>query len=742
MGLNRVVLRAVPLAALASSALGCAGEAPPREAPIATASASAPAEEPPWPVAEKKPVTTSYHGTTVVDDYQWLEDSKSPAVQAWSDAENAYARSVLDRAPGRTELHAQVEKLLGASSPDWFDLAFEGKRLFAMKSQPPKDQALLVVLSSPDDLASEKVILDPNVLDPSGKTTIDWFVPSRDGKLVAVSLSKGGSERGDVHIYEVDTGKERAGDVLEHVQGGTAGGSVSWNRSNDGLYYTRYPRAGERPKEDEDFYQTVWFHALGTDAKKDAFALGKEFPRIAEVVLSSSDDGAWQLAEVADGDGGDYAYWLLGPGDEAWRRIADFADGVKHAAFGRDGALWLRSTQGAPKGKILRLDPRAGDASKAKEIVPASDVVIQSYEITKSRLYVVDLVGGPSQIRVFDLAGKARGKIDVLPISAVAGITRLDDDDVVFRNQSYIDAPAWYRYGPATKKAASGGAKPAGEHTMKTALATVSPADFTDVEVLRDSCKSKDGTSIPINVVHRKGAALDGSHITLLTGYGGFGIPRVPRFDPTKRIWFDHGGVYAIANIRGGGEFGEDWHFAGNLTKKQNVFDDFIACSRWLIDQKYTSPKKLGILGGSNGGLLMGAVLTQAPELYGAVVSKVGIYDMLRVELTNNGAFNVTEYGSVKDEAQFDALYAYSPYHHVKDGTAYPAVLFMTGANDPRVDPWHSRKMVARLQASGTKRPILLRTSGDTGHGMGTPLSAEIDEETDVEAFLFSELGG
>jgi prolyl oligopeptidase len=269
-----------------------------------------------------------------------------------------------------------------------------------------------------------------------------------------------------------------------------------------------------------------------------------------------------------------------------------------------------------------------------------------------------------------------------------------------------------------------------------------SPANFDDIEVVREFAKSKDGTKVPINILRKKGIKLDGNNPTLLYGYGGYGINLTPSFNATRRIWFDAGGVYAIANLRGGGEYGEEWHKAGNLTHKQNVFDDFIACAEHLIQRKYTRPEKLAVMGGSNGGLLMGAFLTQRPELAHAVVSRVGIYDMLRVELDPNGVFNTTEFGTVKNLEQFKALYAYSPYHHVRNGTPYPAILMTTGEHDGRVNPAHSRKMIARLQAAtSSDNPILLRVSSTTGHGIGSSLSDRIAEQTDIYAFLFKELG-
>ena len=409
--------------------------------------------------------------------------------------------------------------------------------------------------------------------------------------------------------------------------------------------------------------------------------------------------------------------------------MARFADDVVSIEFGNDGFLYLLSRQNAPMGKILKLPIDKPELAHAQTIVPESGVAIEDFVPAGQRLYVADLMGGPSQIRVFDALGKARGTVPLEPVSAVTEMLRYGGGQLLFQSTSYVHPPAWKRFDPASGKA------------MATALAETSPADFGDTEVLREFAVSKDGAKVPLNILRRKGTRLDGHNPVLLYGYGGYGISLSPSFAPNLRPLLERGVVYAVANLRGGGEYGDAWHRAGNLTHKQNVFDDFAACARFLIDRHYTTPERLAIEGGSNGGLLMGAALTQHPELFHAVVSHVGIYDMLRVELSPNGAFNVTEFGTVKELSQFRALYAYSPYHHVVDGTPYPAVLFLTGANDPRVDPANSRKMTARLQASGTRQPVLLRTSGTSGHGIGTALSERIAQQTDVLAFLFERWG-
>jgi len=680
------------------------------------------------PETPKKPVSTKYQDVTVEDPYQWLEQDNDPQVKAWSGAQNQRTRQYLDRLPDRAAIEKQLTEWYAKTSPSYSSLVSRPGILFAMKFQPPKQQQLLVRLTSADDLKSEKVVLDPNVLDAKGTTAIDWFVPSLDGKHVAVSLSKGGSEDGTLHFYETATGKALP-DRIAHVQYPTAGGSAAWNADGTGVYYTRFPRKGERPDADLNFYQQVYFHKIGTPDSEDTYSIGKDFPRIAEIALEAARDGKYVLATVANGDGGDFAHYLLAP-DGTWKQITQFSDEIKIAHLGRDNALYLVSRAGAPRGKILRLPLDVPELKNAAEIVAAGDAVIERIVPTSDALFVGDLLGGPSQIRRFDLNGKSETIIPLPQISAVQEMLALEDGSLLFRDISYTEPAAWFNC-PNQKT-----------EPVKTALRSTSPVSFADIEVRREFATSKDGTKIPLNILFRKDTKRNGQNPTLLYGYGGYGISMSPNFDFTRRLWFDRGGIYVVANIRGGGEFGEGWHKAGNLTKKQNVFDDFAAAAEYLIKENYTRPEKLAIMGASNGGLLMGAMITQHPDLFRTAVSSVGIYDMLRVELAPNGAFNVTEFGTVKDPEQFKALYGYSPYHHVVDGTKYPSVLMMTGANDGRVAPYHSRKMTARLLAANkSENRILLRTSTSAGHGIGTALSERIKQLADTYAFLFAQLG-
>jgi prolyl oligopeptidase len=694
---------------------------------IGLAAVAGPSIAAPNVVTPRRPVTHEYHGLKVTDDYEWLEDAKDPAVRAWTAEQNKQMRAYLDKLPVRAPLAEQLEELYEEASANYFALTYRTGLVFAMKFKPPAQQPVLVSLTSLRSLRTEKKAVDPNKLDTNGTTTIDWYVPSPNGKYVAVSLSKNGSEDGTLHFFETATGKELK-DRIPRVQYPTGGGSAAWNANSSGIYYTRYPHKGERPEADLNFFQQVYFHQLGTPIASDVYQIGKDFPRIAEIVLTAREDGRYLLATVANGDGGDFAHYLRGPAGE-WKQLTKFADGIKYAAFGRDDALYLLSRKKAPRGKVLRLPLHSPKLRNATELVKESEAVIENFVPTENGIYVEDLVGGPSQTRFFDRQGHFKQTVPIKKVSSVQQMLLRRGDELLFRNISYSEPYGWYLWEPGTNQ------------PVKTALVGRSPVEFKDAEVVREFATSKDGTKVPLNILRKKGTKLDGNNPTLLYAYGGYGISLTPNFNAVRRLWLDAGGVYVIANLRGGGEFGEDWHKAGNLTKKQNVFDDFAACAEYLIKAGYTNPKKLAIEGGSNGGLLMGAMLTQHPEMVSAVVSHVGIYDMLRVELEPNGAFNVTEFGTVKDKAQFNALYAYSPFHRVKDGTDYPAVFLLTGENDGRVNPYNSRKMTARLQAATkSDRPVLLRTSASAGHGMGSALSERIASEADALAFLFDQL--
>ena len=679
-----------------------------------------------YPETPNKPVTDEYHGIKIDDPYRWLEDAKDPAVHEWTAAQNKLVREMLDAVPKRAELYEKFKKIYGEASPEYDFLQIRPGRIFAIKRQPPLQQPLLVTLTSVDDLSTERILLDPNQLDPSGGTAIDFYVPSLDGKLAAVSISKGGSERGDMYVYDVET-KQPLDEVIPRVQIPTGGGSFAWNENNDGVYYTRYPRPGELPDEDLDFYQQIYFHKIGTPESEDSYVIGKDFPKIAECEMETTEDGRYLLLLVKNGDGGEVAHYVRNPQGN-WTQVTRFEDEAREAKLGPDKHLYLLSHQGAPLGKILRLPLDKPSLNAAQVAVPEGSLTIKLFEPTENFIYVTELDGGPSHLRVLDHQGKQVNEVPIEPVSGVWGMKREAGDNILYLGCSFLSPDSWSRYDPKKNE------------VTRTALYTTSPADFSDCEVVREFATSRDGTRVPVNIIRRKGTKLDGTNPVLLYGYGGYGISLSPFFWPRIRVWLDMGGVFVVANLRGGGEYGEEWHKQGNLDKKQNVFDDFIACAEHLVKTRYTTPQRLCIEGGSNGGLLMGAAFTQRPDLFRAVVSHVGIYDMLRVELDSNGAFNVTEFGTVANPQHFEALYDYSPYHRVKKGASYPSILFMAGENDGRVLAYHSRKMAALLQsASASGKPILLRTNS-SGHGIGTALDEQIAESADVFAFLASQL--
>lgn len=704
---------------------------------LSISAAAAVAAVPAAPAFPPGATTDTIQGVKVADPYRALENGADPKVEAWSDAQNARTRGYLDAIPGREVVAAKLKRLITAASPAYGTLQAQGATVFAIYNDPAKQQPSLVRLNAAADPASRVAVLDPNVLDAAGHTAIDWYTASPDGTKVAVSLSRNGSEDGTLHVYDVASGAE-IGSPIAAVQYPTAAGSLAWTADGKGFWYTRYPTSG--PEEERHFNQQVYFHKLGGDAASDPLVLAAKdgLPRTAEVFLSNDAAAPAAVAAVQLGDGGQWQIYVLRSGRPALK-VARYEDRVIAATMAKDGTLYGLSRLNAPKGKVMKLAaPYTGGFAKAGLFAAEQTdaAIIDRGEFAQpllaagARLVVNRIAGGPSRLSVYDAGGKATA-MSIPPIASVADVAPMPNGDVLYSVATYLQ-PAYY----ARWTAASG-------QSARTGLAVTSPISFADASVTRAFATSKDGTKVPLNIIAKKGVVLDGSHPVLLYGYGGYGLSQSPRFlGAMRRLWLDAGGIYVDANLRGGGEYGDGWHRDGALTKKQNVFDDFAAAGTWLIDHRYTSHGKLAFMGGSNGGLLMGAEITQHPQMARAVVSAVGIYDMMRTELDPNGAFNVTEYGSVKDPAQFKALYAYSPLLNVKAGTAYPAVLMTTGANDGRVNPMNSRKFTAALQAAtSSDRPILLRTSKNAGHGIGSSLDDRISEQTDQLMFLFDQLG-
>lgn len=672
--------------------------------------------------AARVPVTDTYHGVEVTEDYRWLENASSAETIAWTRSQRQRTRDYFDGIAWRDALRTRVARLLRADRTRYGRPVSGGSTFFALKEQSPRQRPFLVALTDLDDLATERVVLDPVAVDPSGETSIDFFVPSPDGSRVAVSLSEHGTEDGSLYVYDTVSGKA-IGEPIPHVNV-MGGGSAAWRHDGSGLWYTLCA-------DPAGFRQQVWFRELGGAPDYVDLAGGFADEQIAEHFLSTSPDGRWVLDRVQRGDGGEWQVFLRGQGDgDSWWQLADIPDRCVDAVFGPD-ALYLVSRRDAPNGKVLRL-PLTGGATvaDAREIVPASDLTIADLAVTRGTVWVVLMDGGPQRVRAFDTSGNPLPAVPVPPMSSVssysARLSVLGPDRVAWSRESYTEPATWW--------VAADGAAP-----RPTALRTTTPVDLSGYQVTREFATSKDGTRVPLTVIAAPGTPRDGSAPALLTAYGGYAISLVPRFDPELLLWLEQGGVYAVANIRGGGEYGDAWHQAGRLAAKQNCYDDFLACADHLHSARITSRERLAIRGGSNGGLLMGAVLTQRPGIARAVIAQVPVMDSLRAETTTNGRFNTAEFGTVEDPEQCAALLAYSPYHHVTDGAAYPAVLLTAGENDTRVDAWHAKKMAARLQAAtSSDQPVLLLMK-TTGH-LGGSLDQVIDETTDEYAFLFSEL--
>ncbi|MGZ4125501.1 MAG: prolyl oligopeptidase family serine peptidase [Actinomycetota bacterium] len=674
----------------------------------------------------RRPVGHTYQGVEVTDDYEWLEDATSEDTKLWSKTQHERTIGYLTSLPFSDAIRRRAREVIADESTSYLDLKRGGDTFFSRKHRPPKQQAFLVALSDFAGAATERVVVDPNVIDTTGATTIDWYVPSPDGGLVAVSLSSHGTEDGTLHVVDASTG-EIVDEPIPRIT--MMGGSLAWRGDSSGFWYTRYPAPGERPDEDLLFYQEVWSHTIGD--RTDRRELGGVFAddRIVENVLSSSADGRWVLDRAARGDGGEWELFVRSQAGGDWWKLAEIPDHIVDAAFGRD-ELFLLSRAGAPNGRILRL-PLAPGATVvgATPIVPESSLAIEGLAATNGRVWVLDMDGGLSGLRAFGHDGEPLPPVDLPDVSAIETISALGEDEVAYPVETFVSPRTWWRAGDTD------------DAPSRTALETTTSLDFSTIEVRRVFATSDDGTRVPISLIARRGVLDAGPAPTLLTGYGGYSLSYKAWFEPRRLLWLERGFVLGVANIRGGGEYGEAWHQAGRLLTKQNCFDDFAASARHLVSTGVTTVDRLAILGGSNGGLLMGAVLTQHPDIACAVVAEVPVLDMLRVELHPNGAYNVAEFGTVQDPAQFAAMYAYSPYHHVVDGTPYPAVLLTAGEFDPRVEAYHAKKMTARLQAaSSSDRPVLLRVEAG-GHGIGQSLDQQVGLEADVLTFVCDQLG-
>jgi prolyl oligopeptidase len=677
------------------------------------------------PKAKVAPVEDTIQGHRIVDPYRYLENSSDPDTQQYVERELAYTRSLLDPLSGRDKINARLSQLLPIGTVGVPQLG--GKYYFYTRREGNQNQPVLYVRESLN--GTDRVLVDVNKLSADGTVALDWWFCSDDGKYVAYGTSASGSEISTLRVIEAVSGKLLP-DSIER----TRAASLAWKLDNSGFFYTRYPKKGDVPEGQEVYNRHVFYHALGADPAQDPLIFGEGRDPEWWPNVSLSEDGRWLLIDEEHG----------------WTKTEMFLQDLtsknppveitagKDFRYGADfyqGKLYITSNEDAPHYRVFVTEAANAKRENWTELIPQTDAVLQGVSVAGGKLFAQYEHNATSELKVFALDGKKLDDIQMPAIGDVPSIGgRWDRDEVFFGFQSFTVPPSVYRYDLGSRKTAL---------WAKVDAPSIDPAAY-DVEQVWYA--SKDGTKVPMFIVSKKGLEKNGKNPTLLTGYGGFNISLKPTFNRSMYLWMEHGGIYAVANLRGGAEFGEDWHRAGMLEKKQNVFDDFIAAGEYLIAQKYTDRDHLAISGGSNGGLLMGAMITQRPDLFRAVICAVPLLDMLRYQNFQIAKLWIPEYGSADDPKQFEWLYAYSPYHHVKPGKEYPAILFMTGDTDTRVDPMHAKKMAALMQAeakngASKERPILLRIETKAGHGQGKPVTKQIEESTDMYSFLFWQLG-
>ncbi len=680
--------------------------------------------EPAYPATRTDDTVDVLHGEPIPDPYRWLENGDDPDTRDWTDRQNALTERYLAALPARASIRRRLDELLsiGALTVP----APAHGRYFYQRRDGRQNQPVVYVRDEVD--GPDRVALDPNALDPAGTTALDWYYPSADGRLLAYGLSQNGSEQSVLHVLDVDAGTNLPDRIPR-----TRAADHAWLPDASGFYYTRYPGPGEVPDGEEHYHRAVYFHALGADPADDELVFRpaqKEYwPGV-----SLSPDGRWLLVSVARTfDQTDLYLGDRNAGEPMAPPLVPVAENLAASFDGEvaHGRLFLRTNLDAPTYRLFEVNPAHPARGHWREIVPArAEAVLEGIRVLGDRLALSYLERACSRLRLADLDGGLRHEVALPTLGSVFGLgAEWDGHELFYGFSSYTVPPSVYRIDLVT-----------GEQTLwRRVEADVDPERF---EVRQVSVPSRDGTAVTMFLVHRRDRPRSGDTPTYLTAYGGFNISMTPAFSRSLLLWLEHGGLVAIPNIRGGGEYGEAWHQAGMLGRKQNSFDDFVAAAEWLVREGYTRPERLAVAGGSNGGLLMGAVLTQRPELFRAVVVQVPLLDMLRYHRFLIARLWIPEYGSPDDPEAFAWLRAYSPYHHVRPGTAYPAVLLATAESDTRVDPMHARKMTARLQAATCSgRPVLLRLEARAGHGAGKPLVKVLDELADTWAFVFSEVG-
>ncbi|MBK8571198.1 MAG: S9 family peptidase [Holophagaceae bacterium] len=679
-----------------------------------------------YPPTRKADVVDDFFGTKVADPYRWLEDDNSPETKAWVEAQNKVTFGYLEQIPQRVKIQARITKLWDFEK---YSAPFKrGKRYFYSYNTGLQNQAVLYVTEDPK--AKGRVLLDPNTLSKDGTVALSGISLTEDGRLMAYSVSVAGSDWQTWKVRDVATGQ----DLADEIQWSKASGA-SWRKDGSGFYYSRY----EAPKEGGALTgvnnnHMLCFHKLGTPQSEDRLVYQR--PDQPEWYLGGSvtDDGRWLVISAGKGTNPESSLFLQDlakPGSPV-EPFLDKMDATYGIVDNEGDRFFVSTNHGAPRNRLVAIRRGQTDPAQWTEIIPQAKGkdVLESVSLVGGRFVATWMRDAHSAIEFYDLKGKKTGALALPALGTAGGFGgRREDTETFYTFGSFTYPGTIYRLDLKTGKSS----------VFRTPKVAFKPADY---EVKQVFYPSKDGTKVPMFLVHKKGLKLDGQNPTLLYGYGGFNVPLTPGFSVSRMVWLEMGGVYAMANLRGGGEYGLDWYDAGRKGKKQNVFDDFIAAAEWLIAHKVTSTPKLAINGGSNGGLLVGACLTQRPDLFGAAVPEVGVMDMLRFHKFTLGWGWKSDYGSSETKEGFDTLMKYSPLHTIKPGVKYPPTLVTTGDHDDRVVPAHSHKFTATLQAAQAgAAPILTRIEVSAGHGAGKPTAKAIAERADVFAFLVKNLG-
>jgi len=665
------------------------------------------------PLTRRVNVQETLHGVNIADPYRWLEDQNSPETRAWIAQENAYTDALLNGRPGRDKLERRFAELRKVDS---IELPTEHNGRYVYRKRLA-DQEQYVIYARSGAEGNEEMLIDPNPMAPDHSTSAEIIALSHDGRILAYTIRKAGSDEAEIHLFDIAEHR----DLPDTLPAATYY-SVSFLPDRSGFYYSL--RANSLPR--------LRFHKLGTSTKDDLEVFGQGYGEDKAIAGHVSDDGGHLVIHVVYGSAANKVeIWTQdltrkGPVQPIVKDID-----ARFFAFPAGNQLFLHTNWKAPRGRVLAVDYSQPDPSNWREIVPEKPDVIDEVTVAGGKIFVTYLHDVASQVKLFNMDGQPAGQLKFPALGSISGITgHWQGKDAFVQFSSYTIPPAIYRYETGSDK--------------QSEWARVkAPVQSRDFEVKQVWFNSKDGTRVPMFLVHKRGLRLDGPHPGLLTGYGGFTVSETPSFNPWAVVWAEHGGVFALANLRGGNEFGEQWHRAGMLENKQNVFDDFAGAAQWLIQNRYTDAGRLAIVGASNGGLLVGAAMTQRPELFRAVVCRYPLLDMIRYDKFMKAQFWVSEYGSAENPEQFTYIYAYSPYQHVSEGKKYPAVLFVTGDGDTRVAPLHARKMAALMQSVTTPDlPVLLRYETTTGHVAGSRSATQtIADDVEQFTFLFWQLG-